>query len=66
MTGAPAELPGLATGDSTLIPKSSSIRTQFPMVGKEVLKDRVAGVYRWGAVGANGCTGSASTTFSVK
>lgn len=48
-----------------MIPTTSSIQTPFPMVGMEVLKNTAAGVYRWSAVGINGCTGSVSTTFTV-
>ncbi len=48
-----------------MVTMSSSAASPFPM-GLSMLNNTPAGTYRWTASGVEGCTGSASVTFSVQ
>ena len=48
-----------------VVPKASSVQSPFPM-SLQMIAATPAGVYKWSAVGTEGCTGNASVTLAVQ
>ena len=48
-----------------MVPKASSVQSPFPM-SLQMIAATPAGVYKWSAVGTEGCTGNASVTLAVQ